>query len=1117
MQDMEDWLERIGLGQHYKALVDNDVDFAVLRLLTEADLRAMGLSLGHRKRLLKAVADLDGAAAGDRAAASSPLPAEAPPAAAAVDPMLGAERRQLTVMFCDMVGFTELASRVDPEVLQGIVKRYSDACAEVIASYEGHVFQLLGDGVVAFFGYPQAHENEAERSIRAGLEIIERLQQIDMPEAGRLSVRIGIATGLVVVLPDNGGAVGDTMNLAARLQGMAAPGTVVTSAHVHRMAGAVVAFDSLGEHVLKGIPQPATVWRAVGLRHVESRFQAMRLASMLPLVGRQTELELLRDRWRQARAGRGQVVVISGEAGIGKSRLARALIDDRRAADAAWVVELQCSPFHMHSPLYPVAEFLRQRVFGEGIAGDNDDRWAALGRYLAGTQLPAADVKPILAQLLGIAAPADTPPSTLSPERARVLMRQTLLALVLDRARSGPGIYLMEDLHWADPSTLELTSFLIEHVCDAGVLMVLTHRPDFAHPLPKQLHVSPLHVGRLAPNQAEELVRLSCRDAGLPADLMRRMVEKTDGVPLYIEEFSQAIVESRRAAIEAAVAEVVIPASLRDTLFARLDLLGSAKGVAQLASMLGREFGADVLAASWPGDRASLKPGLVRLVEAGFILRAGPVSRQRYIIKHALIQDAAYESMLRSDRVAHHLRIALALEAGFAELVQEQPEMAARHFAAGHIWDKAAALWLAAGQLALRRNAHVEAVAHLRSALGALATVPESPERALSELDIQLTLGTALVAAKGYASADVEATWGRAHQLCAVVGVVPQRIPALFGLWMFNTVGARHLEADVLAKEIVQLSEALGSDDLMIEAQLGQGITNFFLGHFDAAIENFERVAQLYVLERHGGHCFQFGQDPAVVALIFQCWIYWVRGEFARSLDAGSRGVACASALGHPFTLSYANAFVAWHRVMCREFDSADEVVVPLIRLCTDEDIPVFLANALVVQSWVQCERSAGDGAGRLQSAVDVFRSTGSRCFLPYWVSYQADHLASCGDLVQARRLMDSALQAAEATAERWAQPEVLRLDMLLRQRMGASLQELEAGLRQSLDIAAELGARAWTLRTSLSLAQCLVSQGRPGEARQALQQALHDLPPGRGAMPGRDVADAEQLMHRLS
>ena len=1133
MDDLRAWLDSHGLVQHFQLLVDNDIDMAVLRLLDDRDLQELGLSLGHRRRLLKGVADMVAAESRETPQPQHPpqpvseTPRPAGSAGLAADPMLAGERRQLTVLFCDMVGFTALASRVDPEVLQGVIRRYESACAEAIRRYEGHVFQLLGDGVVAFFGYPQAHEDEAERAIRAALDMVQACARIELPGAAQtnqpVQVRVGIATGVVVVLPDNGGAVGDTMNLAARLQGMAQPGSVVTSPHVRRFAGAAVGFESLGEHVLKGIEEPMTVWRVTGLRHQDSRFQAMRMANMLPLVGRRAERALMQERWRQARAGRGQVVVISGEAGIGKSRLARVMIDEQPDHAGGWAVTLQCSPFHLHSPLYPVAEYLRQRILADGGGREGHEgpqaeaRWSALEAYVAGTRLPAAETVPLLAELVGVPPPAALPPSTLSPERARVLMRQTLLDLLLDRASTGPGTLLLEDLHWADPSTLDLVTFLVERVCEVPVLLVLTHRPEFTQTLPKQLHVSPLLLRRLSPDESAELVRLSCRDAALPPELLRRVAEKTDGVPLYIEEFSQAVVASRQATMAAAAAQVVIPSSLRDSLFARLDLLGPAKGVAQLAAMLGREFQGEVLAAVWPGDTDRLAHGLERLIEAGFLQRVGGASRRRYVFKHALIQDAAYESMLRSDRVTHHRRIAQTLEAQFPDMLVEQPEVVAHHFAAGQVWDKAGGLWLAAGALALRRNAHVESVAHLRSALGALGDMPDGPARALLELDVQITLGTALVAAKGYASDDVAVAWHRAQALCLTVGEVPQRIPALFGLWMFNCVGAHHEDANALAMEIIQRAEALGSDDLLIEGHLAQGISNFFLGRFDAALHDFALVDQLYDPARHGGHCFQFGQDPAVIALIYEGWIYWLQGDFARAVDAIARGVACARALEHPFTLSFALCFEAWHRIYCREAALGLELGEQAGQLCLREDIPVFLAHALVLQGWGRCELGEAGGAAQLQAALDTFRATGSRCFLPHWTSFQASHLASQGDTATARTLMDGALAAVAATGERWAEPEVLRLDALLQQRQGAAASVVEAGLRQSLQCAHDLGARAWALRTSLSLAEHLAAQGQAAEGIALLRQAVGALPASLGAMPSRDVADAARLLGTLS
>ncbi len=872
------WLQQLALEQYSQVFAENDVDLDTLPLLGEADLEKLGVSLGHRKRMLRGIADLNQAARTPGSSGGTPFSRPVDGGAASASADIG-ERRHLTVLFCDMVGYTELANRVDPEVLQTIIHAYEDACAACVERYEGYVFQRLGDGIVAFFGYPKAHEDEAERAIRAALDIIETLSRTKFAEVGHIAVRIGIASGLVVVLSAEKGAVGDTMVIASRLQGIAESDTIAISERVQRLAGARFDYLDQGPRALKGIATPVRVWRVTGLRRSESRFQAIHGAPLTPIIGREAEVETLHDCWRRAVAGQGQVVTIGGEAGIGKSRLARILIEETRDDPAVWVSELQCSPFHTLSAFYPIAERLRQRLFRDLHEGDHGGRWAAVEAYLRGTSLPVDEALPLIADLLSVPPPAGEPVSPMTPERARTMTRHFLVSLLIDQAQAGPGIVLLEDLHWADPSTLDLVDFFIERMREARILVLLTHRPEFDRALPSKAYVRKMALARLRSEDASELVRLRCADHDFAADVLRQVIEKTDGVPLYIEEFVKSVVESRQAAATAAMSQVVIPQSLHDSLLARLDHLGDAKAVAQLAAMLGREFRGDVLGAVWMGTPEALVAGLTRLAEAEFIFPVGGGPRERYIFKHALIQDAAYESLLRSHRATHHRRIAEVIEQQFSEVVTDQPELVAHHYAQGKHPERAAHFWLQGGQRSLRRNAHVEAAAHLRSALGSIAELPDTPARTLSELDVQITLGTALVAARGYASSDVEAAWTRAQDLCAAVGDVPQRVPALFGLWMFETVRANHPAGLELSRTIVQLAEAMHSEDLLIEAHLGMGISRFFMGQFDEACHSFDLLLGLYDVEKHGAHRFQFGQDPASIALVYLNWIRWIEGD----------------------------------------------------------------------------------------------------------------------------------------------------------------------------------------------------------------------------------------------
>jgi class 3 adenylate cyclase len=1043
------WLQQLGLEKYAQAFADNDVDMSVLRLLGERDLERLGVSLGHRKLMMRAIAELDAMSTVARKGDSG-------------------ERRPLTVMFCDMVGFTELAHRVDPEALQGIVDVYERICTECVSSYEGRIFQRVGDGIVAFFGYPVAHEDEAERAVRAGLDIVSRLANLTLPELPHIAVRVGIASGLVVVQSEMHSAAGDTMAIAARLQALAEPDTVVVTSRVHRALYSRFECVDRGEHLLKGIAQPIRVWRVRSERRLPSRFLAAHTSSLTPFLGREAELAALHADWLEVLHGHGRVLVIGGEPGMGKSRLAQQLIDELRDETDVWLAELQCSPFHTESALYPVAEQLRLRIF-DGGQTDETERWAVLEEYLRSVALPVDKAAPLFAHLLSVTPPS-AEPLGMTSGRQQLLMRQFLTQLMIDRSRGTPGVILVEDLHWADPSTLDLLDHFMACMRDARVMMLLTHRPTLAHSLPAFDYVRRLSLDRLSGADATGLAQAMFAGNDVGQEVLRQVLEKTDGVPLYIEEFARAVVDSRNAAVSSALASVQIPESLHDSLVSRLDLLGEAKVVAQLAAMLGREFRRDVLEAVWGGSEDDLAAGLARLIEAEFIYPVGEAPAQRYVFKHALIQDAAYEALLKSHRAAHHLRTAEVLVQRFPALVEGQPEIVAQHYSRAGQPDRAARFWLRAGQLSLTRNGHVEAAAHLRSALAAIGEMPDSEAKALAELDVHIALGTALVAARGYASPDVEVAWRRAQQLCAVVGNAPQLVPAMFGLWMFETVRSNHPAALALSEDIVRMAESVQSDDLLIEARLGMAISRFFLGDFAAACESFDIVLATYDATRHGGHRFQFGQDPASIAWIYLAWIHWLQGDTERADAEMARATVFARSLEHPFTLSFVLAFDGWLRQYTGEDERARTLSGELVQLCTEEQIPVFLAHGLILVAWSSCNEGAPNAPAELVAALDVFKMTGSRCFLPYWHAFLADALSQRGRHDEALALLADAFVAVETSQERWAEPEIHRLHGQVLQRSGADPAAIRTAFEQALAVAGARGMRAWEARAAHSL-----------------------------------------------
>ena len=1032
------------------------------------------------------------------------------------------ERRQLTVMFVDLVDSTKLSVKLDPEDMRDILQSYHDSCAREIAQFDGYVAKYMGDGVLAYFGWPMAHEDDAERAVHAALKIVEVGKNLNPRPDLKLQVRIGIATGLVIVGDRLGtgaslerAVIGETPNLAARLQGLAEPNTVVIASSTRQLLGTQFEFEDGGMHALKGFDEPVHVWQVIAARQIASRFQAVRTMAPTPLMGRSAEMHRLESLWHEVLGGRGQVALVSGEAGIGKSRLVRAFAETRCATDSATFVELQCSPHHTQSALFPIVEWLRRQISEYTHTRGESLSWEDLKAFLGETSFNLEEVLPIFANILAIAMPVGHPPQHLTPERRRRLTQQYLMSLSTERVQTKPMLYLMEDLHWADPSTLEFMELFAEQIRSKPILALFTYRPDFSSAWSSQNHITNLVLGRLQGDDAVELVRRVPGAQELAPKILERVLAKTDGIPLYLEEFTKAIIESQQASRNGDASDVMIPATLQDSLLARLDRLGAAKEVAQMASMLGREFDHAVMQAVWTGGRSILDDGLHRLVEGDFLIPRSEPSRQTYLFKHALIQDAAYESLLKSSRVTNHRHIAEVIELQFSDIAAQQPELLARHYDAGKCAAKAVQFWLAAGQQSLQRNAYVEAIAHLRNGQRLVDDLGDNHQRSRNALDLEISLIPALVAADGYGAPEVEASSKRAMELCDMVGDVPRKFPALFGLWTFHCVRANHATSLELAFQFLTLAEAAKNEALVLEGNLIVGIALFFQGRLSEAVVSLDKCVADYDRQRHGDHAFQFGQDPAVVACNFLSWVHWLLGNSEKALHCGNQALSLARSLGHPFSLSFALSFAGWHRLYCRECESADEFIREDIQLCTDQDIQVFLAHGLVLSAWSACESgNVVRGISEMKAALDSFRATGARCFLPYWDAFFAMAHATAGDTPKADEILRQTFEEMERSGERWAEAELYRYRGLLLSRQGADAEEIEQSYRRALEVADRQGAKAWSLRAATSLAQMLKDQGKGSEGRDVLERVVGTFSPDAGS---RDLDDARSLLGLVS
>jgi class 3 adenylate cyclase len=760
-------------------------------------------------------------------------------------PAADAERRQLTVMFCDLVGSMVLSAALDPEDLREVLHAHHELCAKLIGRFDGHIAQYLGDGILAYFGYPMAHEDDGARAVRAALRIVQEMAMLNIrlrkERDVSLAVRLGIHTGLVVIgeIGEAGKhenlALGDTPNIAARAQAIAEPDTVVITAATHRLVRGLFDCQDLGSHALKGVAAPLRLYRVLGDRDAAGGLEAAETVNVWPQVGREKELALLLERWEQVKDGAGQVVLLNGEAGIGKSRLAQA-VREKVLSDGCPKIEYRCSAYYQNSALYPIISHL-QRLFRCDESDSPETKLAKIEDGLRPYRLSLPEAIPLLASLLGVPLSDRYPSLNLTPQRQKQKTVEVLSAWILEEAERHPVLFVVEDLHWADPSTVDFLGILAEQAPTARIFVVLTSRPDFTPSWPVRSHLTHIFLSRLSDRHVEVIVNHVTGGKALPAEVLRQVMAKTDGVPLFVEELTKMVLESGLLVegdsgyrLSGPLPLLAIPATLHDSLMARLDRLSSVREVAQLAAVLGREFSYQLLEAVVLLDGAALDRALALLVEAEFLLQRGVPPHSRYTFKHALIQDVAYQSSLKSKRQLLHRRIAQVLDERLPETAQEQPEFLAHHYTEGGLPAPAIVYWVQAGQRAVERSANAEAICHLGHALDLLSTQPETPERARQELAVQMLLAQALMASRGMAAPEVEQAYARARELCEVVGHSDQLPLALGGLGTFYLVRGNVHTALEIGEQCLDVAQRLGDPGLLLKAHAGQGTALVFLG-----------------------------------------------------------------------------------------------------------------------------------------------------------------------------------------------------------------------------------------------------------------------------------------------
>ncbi len=1099
MSAIEDWLEQQGLGKYKDLFVDNEIDFDVLSQITSEELAELGISLGARKRILNAIRALPDEESTGRTGPARPAPRQA-------------ERRQLTVMFCDLVGSTALSRRMDPEDLREVISAFQGACRAAIEPFDGYIARYMGDGLLVYFGYPHSHEDNAERAVRAALSIVAALEPLAPRSVEALAARIGIATGDVVVgdiigegASEEHAALGDTPNLAARLQAAAESGQILIEATTQRLVSGAFELDAREAMPIKGFGEPVESWRVVGERASETRFEAAHAGPLSNFVGRVHELGLLTDRWRLAQAGEGQVVLIAGEAGIGKSRLLQSL-SEQIAGDDFTPIRYQCSPYHTNSVLYPT---IRQLQHAARFApGDSDEaRLDKLEVLLAGAGADRVADAPLFANLLSIPFESRYGELGLSAQQAKELLLEALVTQLVGLAERHPVFFLFEDAHWIDPTTGELLEKAVVRIRDSSVLLIVTHRLEWKAPFAGSNHVTSLQLSRLGRAQGAQIVR-GIAGEHVSDEAVERIVGRTDGVPLFIEELTKTLVEGGFD-----IAESDIPATLQASLLARIDRLGAdAKAVAQIGAVIGRDFSYELL--SRVAGETDLDAALDRLTRSELVFRSGVPPQATYTFKHALIQDAAYDSLLRARRQTLHALIGEVYERDFSAVVETQPQILAHHYSNAGRAEQAVRHWLRAGIRATEASADAEAHANLSRGLAELSRLPRDVDSRCHELDLLIAIISPTISLKGYSAPETLAVSERAMALCRETGQVSRIYPALYGQWAHSYVSAQVERTRSLARNYLELAQSgLETPPLMVAHRL-MGTSAFVAGLPAEALRHLDRAIGYYDPERDASSAFSYGQDVGVSALCYSSLASGLTGRIARSRQLREEAAERAGSIAHAGTLCYTLWHCAFAAYVVRDWDAVEQLVDECRRTAEQYKLPLFHTAATLIAGGLSGRAGRpADGLDTIDGAESKLVELNFALFAPLWALLRAELLADLGRIEDALRSVTKSLDRTAETRERWAEAELHRVQGELLDRLGDG-DGAGARFDAALDVARQQGARLWELRTAVSRARWSKRRGDSAGACELLGPLLD----GFGEQPDApDLVDAKLLMDELA
>ncbi len=1101
MGDVTDWLRSLGLERYAPQFAEQEIDLATLPLLTDAHLAQLGLPIGPRARVLAAIESL-------RAQPATVTTADAPlDDAQVIDPAEG-ERRRITILFADLADSTKLAARLDPEDLRTLMQQYQQACAQVIEHHTGHIAQYMGDGIMAYFGWPSAHEDAAERAVRAGLDLVAAVKALRSAEP--LTVRVGINTGTVVISDTGHGdpsipqaAVGVTPHIAARLQSLAPPNAVLISVSTSQLVGGLCEQEALGPQQLKGVGEPVPVFRVTQMHN--RRFLSARARGLTPFVGRQAELALLQQRWRDAQDGEGQLVYVSGVPGIGKSRIVHEL-EQRIAETAQFRLKFQCAPHDAQSPLRPI---IRGLAWAAELRDDDTNavKLTKIRRLLELSTERIEAAMPPWADLFTIPLARDhgtagTSWNALSAQQKKDQTLFLLAAVLAGLSRRGTVLCVLEDAQWIDPSTQELLELLPAHLERAGVLFVVTHRPDYQPRLGERGKVSTLAIARLSRRDMLALARQALQAHAAGDDIVQRIVEQSDAVPLFAEELARNTVESisaRTSALPSKARETdnsAVPDALRDGLVARLDRVPQGRHIAQAAAVIGREFSHSLLRRITQLDESALDTALAQLIRSQILVMTEREPVARYGFTHALLRDVAYESLLRSTRRELHARIAQALQADAPDIARHQPELLAYHLREAGDTIAAVRYWIAGARQARARWANREAIDQLRSARLTLSQALETAERDHLELEITLLLGLCLITVEGYSSPGAREAFERARELSERRADPQRSMQALFGLWGHHWMGARHDQALALGRALMAQAHTLGTVDALTVAHRALGSTLFTAGEFIDAREHLTRAIVLAGQTVTTSTTSGFAVDPRIAAQLLLAWDLWILGHPDQALARVNEALDWSLASDDPYSSAFAHYVTSAVNQLRGEARTALEHAERSNAISTEHRIGLY---ALYSQFGRGCARALLDREGRHDdpagpAALDDIRAgikAAQASELGYLRAFMLGSLAQVlmdrGDFDSARTALDEAQTHVDDVAGRAWEAEILRLRGDLARATAADSDAIARCYIAAIDVAHRQQARALELRAATSLAQWHIARGAAAAARSLL------------------------------